>query len=53
MAGRQSLDDSALSSGMLVFGFENRRDFCATPFGFAGEPVRWIPSLACTYIVLF
>lgn len=53
MAGRQSLDDSALGSGMLVFGFENGRDFCATPLGFAGESVQWISSLACTYIVMF
>lgn len=53
MAGRRSLDDSALGSDMLVFGFENGRDFCATPLGFAGESVQWISSLACTYIVMF
>lgn len=37
MAGRQTLDGAALGSGMLVFGFENGRDFCATSHGLAGE----------------
>lgn len=42
MAGRQTLDGAALGSGMLVFGFENGRDFCATPLGLAGESVQFL-----------
>ena len=42
MAGRQTLDAAALDSGMLVTGYENRGDFCATPLGLAGESVQCI-----------
>ena len=42
MAGRQTLDAAALDSGMLVIGYENRGDFCATPLGLAGESVQCI-----------
>jgi hypothetical protein len=37
IAGRQSLDDTALGSGLPVSGFKDGGDLCATPCGPAGQ----------------
>ncbi|KAL6633508.1 hypothetical protein ACP70R_026179 [Stipagrostis hirtigluma subsp. patula] len=37
VAGGQTLDAPTLDRGLLVFGFENGGDFCATPLGLAVE----------------